>query len=88
MREFKELIARVDKDHWILLRQSLSSDDWTFVLWGPHPLTGNLGAVNEPEAKAGAVAAALEHLGQHGFKLHLTDLAEFSWRVALRYIAA
>jgi hypothetical protein len=88
MREFKELVARIDKDHWILLSQSLNSDDWSFVLWGTHPLIGNLGAVSEPEAKTGAFSAALEHLGKHGLKLHLADSAELSWRVALRYVAA
>ncbi len=88
MKEFQELIARVDKNHWILLSQSLNSDDWTFVIWGTYQLVGNLGAVNEPEAKRGALSAAQEHLGRHGLRLHLADPLELSWRVALRYTAA
>jgi hypothetical protein len=34
MKEFQKLIARVDKDHWILLSQSLGGDDIALVVSG------------------------------------------------------
>jgi hypothetical protein len=88
MKELRKLVARVDKDHWILLSQNLSSDEWTFLIWGTYPLSGNFGAVSEPEAKERAQSAAQEHLQQHGLRRGLADSPELTWRLAVRYIAA
>jgi hypothetical protein len=88
MKEFQKLIARVDKDHWILLSQSLGGDEWTFLISGTYPLIGNFGAVSESEAKKRALSAAQEHLQKYGLKRGLADAPKLFWRVAVRYIAA
>ena len=88
MKELRKLVARVDKDHWILLSQNLSGDEWTFLIWGTYPLSGNLSAVSELEAKARAQSAAQEHLQQHGLRRGPANPPELNWRVAVRYIAA
>jgi hypothetical protein len=85
--ELQKLVAKVGHGHWMLLTQGLGGD-WTFLIWGRYPLSGNLGPVNEDEAKEKALFVAKEHLKQYGLLSELADLCELSWRVAVRYIAA
>jgi hypothetical protein len=82
MKSAKKIIAKIEAEHWLLLNRDFEGD-WTFEIWGVHPLFGRVGLVSEQAAKQQALFAARQHLENHGLPSTPLPAAELSWRVAV-----
>jgi hypothetical protein len=83
VKYLETLIARIETGHWLLLSQQ-PEGNWTFEIWGTYPLAGSFGATSDEAAQELLFCIAKPHLEQHGVSVDLTDVADLSWRVAVR----
>ncbi len=82
MKSAKKIIAKIEPEHWLLLECSFEGD-WTFEIWGVHPLSLRIGPVGEQTAKQQALRAGRQHLENYGLSSALLQASEVSWRVAV-----
>jgi len=81
MRSAIKIITKIEAGHWLLLELDFQGD-WTFEIWGIHPLRGHLGPAGEQAVKEARVAARLD-LDNHGLSSGFLDEPSLSWRVAV-----
>jgi hypothetical protein len=82
MKSAETIIAKIEADHWLLLKREFGGD-WSFEVWGIHPLSGRVGIVGEDTAKEHALCAAQQHLENYGLPSVPLQPSELSWRVAV-----
>src|SRR5262245_18995596 len=84
MKYHETLSAKITNDYWIVLDRNLGGN-WSFLLWGKTPLSGDLGTLTEDQAKQQVLSIARLHLERLGLSYALTDV---TWRVAVRQMVA
>lgn len=87
MRSLEKQIAQIEASHWIILTRDLSGD-WMMSIWGPYPLSGNFGLIQERDAKERAFAIAKQHLARHGVQVEAASVSDLRWRVSVRQMVA
>jgi hypothetical protein len=82
MKSAETIIAKIEADHWLLLKREFG-DDWSFEVWGIHPLRGRVGVVSKDTAKEHALRAAQKHLENCGLPGVPFQASELLWRVSV-----
>jgi hypothetical protein len=83
----QDLITQVAANHWILLSQD-SKGNWSFLLWGDHPLNVNLGQMSEISAEGHALLVSRKHLRTRGLQVSETNAVRSQWKIAMHCTAA